>query len=222
MAPVHSKPLSYEATRRTLAAVHEKIWPAALKVYGKKPPPTTKGSGDSTGDKEDAVRFSCPLIPNASKADLKDKSNNLNRYVNQLGTGCTAEEYIKYRKDVEEVASLLMKSGEGQDEKCKKCVNIATATLHEELKEAFSLEHVRCQELNERMVVSIRKKHKADALQHKADQLGPYSCNGLPMGATGPIGSDRNIVYMESLADWALTLLTVAPRQLGPQGRTRV
>jgi hypothetical protein len=171
MAPVHSKPLSYEATRRTLAAVHEKIWPAVLKVYGKKPPSTTKGSGDSTGDKEDTVRFSCPLNPNASKADLKDKSNTFDRYVNRLGTGCTAEEYIKYRKDVEEVASLLMKSGEGEDEKCKKCVNIATATLQEELKEAFSLEHVRCQELNERMEVSIREKHKVDALQHEADEL---------------------------------------------------
>jgi hypothetical protein len=42
------------------------------------------------------------------------------------------------------------------------------------------------------------------------------------MGATGPIGSDTNIVCMVILAAWASTVLTgVAPRQLGQQGRTR-
>jgi hypothetical protein len=33
--------------------------------------------------------------------------------------------------------------------------------------------------------------------------------------------SDTNIVCMEILADGAPTVLTVAPRQLGQQGRTR-
>jgi hypothetical protein len=41
------------------------------------------------------------------------------------------------------------------------------------------------------------------------------------MGSTGPMDSETNIVCMETLAAWAPMVLTLAPRQLGQQRRTR-
>mgnify|MGYP005842468077 CR=1 FL=1 len=114
-----------------MASVHEKIWPAVLKVYGKH----KKNNGESSSENAATVKFSCPLNPKASSKELKDKSNTFERYVGRLTTPCTAETYIRYRRDVDDVTLLLSKPDGGEEAKMQKCIMVTNASIYsEELK----------------------------------------------------------------------------------------
>jgi len=156
-----------------MAQVSEKVWPAVLKVYGRTK--ANKKNNDTSSETSTAhVKFSCPLNPNASSKELKDKSNHFERYFKKLDTPCAEEDYIRFRKEVEEVAALLSRPDEGEEARAQKCIMVANASISSaELKEAFNLEVNRCQRANGVVEKELLLKYKVDELEETAALLAP-------------------------------------------------
>jgi hypothetical protein len=155
MSPIFSKPISYDAARKQLYEVCEKIWPAALKVTVRTGKAKAKSSED-VKDGSDTAKFHCPLNPHVASSEKKD---TFERRVSIMKEGKTVEEYCSYRNELTEVAALVTAS-DSEETTSRKRIMMAIATLEGHLKEHFEKMIHDCQSINKKIEKANENKNE--------------------------------------------------------------